>query len=266
MCSGRIAGTMKAISQTNGAQVLAGKTVLVTGGARRVGAAICRHLHRAGANVVIHYRTSSTDARRLQRRLEADRKGSVACIAADLLDPAALAGMVEAAISRFGRLDGLVNNASSFFATPFGKITERDWDDLVGTNLRAPLFLTQAAAPELLRRRGAVVNIVDIHAERPLEGHVTYSLAKAGLVALTRSLAREMAPRVRVNAVAPGAIAWPESGMLADAAMQADILARTPLKRIGSADDIASAVGFLLTAPFVTGQVLAVDGGRSVVI
>jgi pteridine reductase len=257
---------MKAVSQASGPGDLTGKTVLVTGGARRVGAAICRHLHGAGANIVIHYRTSNTDALRLQRRLEANRHDSVACIAADLLDQAALAGMVKAAIARFGRLDALVNNASSFFATPFGAITAGDWDDLVGTNLRAPLFLTQAAAPELLRRRGAVVNIVDIHAERPLEGHVTYSLAKAGLVALTRGLARELGPRVRVNAVAPGAIAWPESGVLADAAMQADILARTPLKRIGNVDDIASAVRFLLTAPFVTGQVLAVDGGRSVVI
>jgi len=245
---------------------LAGKTVLVTGGARRVGAAICRRLHGAGANVLIHYRTSNREALRLQRSLERIRPGSAACAGADLLEHAALEGLVKNAIRTFGRLDVLVNNASSFFATPFGAVTEADWNDLVGTNLRAPLFLSQAAAAELRRRRGAIVNIVDIHAERPLEGHVTYSIAKAGLVALTRALARELGPRVRVNAVAPGAIAWPESGALADAAVQKDIVARTPLQRIGTADDIAGAVHYLLSASFVTGQILAVDGGRSVVL
>lgn len=240
--------------------------MLVTGGARRVGAAICRRLHGAGANVVIHYRTSSRDALRLKRSLERARPDSVACAGADLLEHAALDGLVQDAIRAFGRLDVLVNNASSFYATPFGTVTQADWNDLVGTNLRAPLFLSQSAAPELMRRRGSIVNIVDIHAERPMEGHLTYSIAKAGLVGLTRGLARELAPRVRVNAVAPGPIAWPESGFLADAAVQAEILRRTPLQRIGGVDDIAQAVYFLLTAPFVTGQVLAVDGGRSVVL
>lgn len=258
---------MKAVRRTSEARgELAGKTVLVTGGARRVGAAICRRLHRAGANVVIHYRTSNREALRLQRSLERLRPDSVSCIAADLLRHDALAGLVKAAIQAFGRLDILVNNASSFYATPLGSVTAADWDDLVGTNLRAPLFLSQAAAPELTRRRGAIVNIVDIHADRPLEGHLTYSIAKAGLVGLTRALARELAPRVRVNAVAPGPIAWPEAGMLAEAPVQADIVARTPLQRIGDMDDIAQAVHFLITAPFVTGQVLAVDGGRSVVL
>jgi pteridine reductase len=245
---------------------LAGKTVLVTGGARRVGAAICRRLHRAGANLVLHYRTSQRDALRLQRSLEAERAGSVVCLAADLLEVGALVHMVEGALAHFGRLDALVNNASSFYATPFGQVSLRDWSDLIGTNLQAPLFLAQAAAPELKRRRGAIVNIADIHAERPLLGHLTYSIAKAGLVALTRGLARELAPHVRVNAVAPGAIAWPADGVLAQAQVQADIVARTPLGRIGSADDIAAAVHYLLLAPFVTGQVLAVDGGRSVVL
>jgi pteridine reductase len=258
---------MKSVREACELHPLAGKAVLVTGGARRVGAAICRRLHRAGANVVIHYRTSRQDVIRLQRRLEAERADSVACVSADLLDTGALGGIVKAALDRFGRLDALVNNASSFFATPFGKIAPSDWCDLIGTNLQAPLFLAQTAAPELVRRRGAIVNIVDIHAERPLEGHVVYSIAKAGLVALTRALARELGPRVRVNAVAPGAIAWPEGGTLADPAIQAEIMRRTPLGRVGAPDDIARAVHFLIAdAPYVTGQVLAVDGGRSVVM
>jgi len=257
---------MKAVRRSSEAGELAGKTVLVTGGARRVGAAICRRLHRAGANVVIHYRTSNRDALRLQRSLEKLRPGSALCVAADLLDAAALQGLVEASIRAYGRLDALVNNASSFYPTPVGTITAADWNDLVGTNLRAPLFLSQAAAPELSRRHGSIVNIVDIHAERPLEGHVTYSIAKAGLVGLTRALARELGPAVRVNAVAPGAIAWPESGVLAESEVQAQIVARTPLQRSGNVDDIAQAVHFLLVAPFVSGQILAVDGGRSVVL
>jgi pteridine reductase len=246
---------------------LAGKTVLVTGGARRVGAAICRRLHRAGANVVIHYRTSRSEATRLQRRLEAARPRSVECVRGDLLDPDAFETIVGAATARFGRLDALVNNASSFYATPLAKISLRDWNDLVGTNLQAPLFLTRAACAELTRRRGAVVNIADVHAERPLEGHLVYSVAKSGLVALTRALALELAPHVRVNAVAPGAIAWPEKGALAKPEVQKEILRRTPLQRIGSPEDIAGAVHYFITAaPFVTGQVLAVDGGRSFVI
>jgi len=258
---------MKQAREVHARAPLAGKTVLVTGGARRVGAAICRRLHAAGANVVIHYRTSRAEALRLQRRLVAVRSRSVECIGADLLDPRAADTLIEATLHCYGRLDVLVNNASSFYATPFGKIGTHEWNDLIGSNLQAPLFLAQAAAPELARRRGAIVNIVDIHAERPLEGHMVYSIAKAGLVALTRALARELGPRVRCNAVAPGPIAWPESGILAKPAVQTAILRRTPLARIGSPDDVAAAVEFLVTAaPYVTGQVLAVDGGRSVTI
>jgi pteridine reductase len=246
---------------------LAGRTVLVTGGARRVGAAICRRLHRAGANVVIHYRTSRSAATRLRRLLEAARPDSVACVRADLLDFDALDALVSAATARFGRLDALVNNASSFYPTPLADITLQHWNDLVGTNVQAPLFLVRAACAELTRRHGAVVNIADVHAERPLEGHLVYSVAKAGLVALTRALALELAPRVRVNAVAPGAIVWPEAGALAVPEQQRDILRRTPMGRIGSPDDIAAAVHYLIAeAPFVTGHVLAVDGGRSVVL
>ncbi|MPZ45628.1 MAG: pteridine reductase [Betaproteobacteria bacterium] len=248
-------------------RALAGRTVLVTGGARRVGAAICRRLHRAGANVVIHYRTSRSDATRLQRRLEAERPGSAACVCADLLDFDALDAIVSSAIARFGRLDALVNNASSFYPTPLADIRLQEWNDLVGTNLQAPLFLVRAACAELTRRRGAIVNIADVHAERPLAGHLVYSVAKAGLVALTRALALELAPHVRVNAVAPGAIAWPEKGILAVPKLQRDILRRTPMGRIGSPEDIAAAVHYLVAeAPFVTGHVLAVDGGRSLVL
>ena len=258
---------MKSLRHAREPRRLAGKTVLVTGGARRVGAAIVRRLHRAGANVAIHYRTSAAEALRLQRQLDDEREHSSACVQADLLQLGDLEALLHAVIDRFGRLDALVNNASSFYATPLSAITPRAWDDLIGTNLKAPLFLSQFAARELVRRRGAIVNIVDIHAERPLEEHVVYSIAKAGLVALTRALAQELGPRVRVNAVAPGAIAWPDAGMLAEPAAQHEVLRRTPLKRIGRPDDIAGAVEFLIAdAPYVTGQVIAVDGGRSVVL
>jgi pteridine reductase len=244
---------------------LAGKTVLVTGGARRVGAAICRRLHAAGANIAIHYRTSRSEAARLQRRLDSQRPQSACCFHADLLEVDALGSLVKSVLDRFGALDALVNNASSFYATPLGRIDLPQWNDLIGTNLQAPLFLVQAAREELLRRRGAVVNIADIHAERPLAGHLVYTVAKAGLVALTRSLARELAPKVRVNAIAPGAIAWPESGVLVAPELQKAVVASTPLGRTGSPADIAAAVHFLVAeAPFVTGQVLAVDGGRSI--
>jgi pteridine reductase len=264
---GRIAAIMRGIRHAYDMDALAGRTVLVTGGARRVGAAICRRLHRAGANVVIHYRTSRSDASRLQRTLEAQRRHSVACVRADLLDFDALDAIVAAAIERFGQLDALVNNASSFYPTPLAEITLREWNDLVGTNLQAPLFLARAACAELARRRGSIVNIADVHAERPLEGHLVYSVAKAGLVALTRALALELAPHVRVNAIAPGAIVWPEAGVLAASKLQRDILRRTPMGRIGSPQDIAAAVHYLIAAaPFVTGQVLAVDGGRSIVL
>ena len=258
---------MKGLQRASESGRLAGRTVLVTGGARRVGAAIVRRLHRAGANVAIHYRTSSADALRLQRRLEHERVGSTACVQADLLRLDDLDSLLDAVTARFGRLDALVNNASSFYATPLRGISAQAWDDLIGTNLKAPLFLAQSAARELERRRGCIVNIVDVHAERPLEQHVVYSIAKAGLVALTRSLAQEMGPAVRVNAVAPGAIAWPDGGILAKPALQREILRRTPLKRIGRPEDVAGAVEYLIAdAPYVTGQILAVDGGRSVVL
>jgi pteridine reductase len=244
---------------------VAGRVVLITGGAKRVGASICRRLHAGGANLMIHYRSSATEAEALRGELESVRGGSCALVRADLLDTVALPGLVDATMARFGRLDVLINNASSFFPTAVGEITEKAWDDLVGTNLKVPLFLSQAAAPELKRSGGAIVNIVDIHADRPMKDYVVYSTAKGGLVALTRSLARELGPEVRVNGVAPGAIIWPEDDVWSDEGERQRIIAQTSLKRIGDPDDIALAVEFLVSgAPYVTGQILAVDGGRSI--
>jgi pteridine reductase len=242
---------------------LAGRTALVTGGARRVGAAIVRTLHAAGANVLIHCRRSAEAGQALAQELQRARRGSAAVVSADLLDTAALADLVRAAQERFGALHLLVNNASSFYSTPLGQITPAQWDDLLGTNLRAPLFLVQAASPLLARSQGSIVNIVDIHGQRPLRDYSVYCAAKAGLIMLTRALARELAPAVRVNAVAPGSVLWPEQGM--DEQRKRRILERTPLARQGSPEDIARAVLFFTAyAPFVTGQILAVDGGRSI--
>ncbi|MFA5824908.1 MAG: pteridine reductase [Gallionellaceae bacterium] len=242
-----------------------GKIVLVTGGAKRVGAAICRRLHAAGANVVIHYRSSLYEALTLRAELNDLRANSAQCVQADLLDIAALKKMVEEAVKHFGHLDALVNNASSFYATPLSLVNDAQWNDLLGTNLKAPLFLAQAAAEELRRRHGVIVNIADIHAERPMHGHLLYSAAKAGLVALTKGLAQEMAPQVRVNAVAPGVISWPEDEEWQDEERRRKIVAHTLLKREGEPDDIARTVQFLIAdAPYITGQVISVDGGRSI--
>jgi pteridine reductase len=245
------------------ALALDGKVALVTGAPRRIGAAIVRRLHAAGAAVLIHYRGSEAQAAQLEDSLNAQRAGSAARVKADLLAPVAPRALVEGVLARFGRLDILVNNASSFYPTPVGTIEVHHWEEIVGSNLRAPLFLSQEAAPHLAKESGAIVNVADIHAERPLKGYPVYSVAKAGLVALTRSLALELAPAVRVNAVAPGAIAWPEDGQF-EPPERGRILATTPLARMGSMEEIAEAVHFLATAPFVTGQVLAVDGGRSI--
>lgn len=242
---------------------LQGKVALVTGAARRLGAAIARRLHAAGANLVLHYRGAESEAAQLEKELNAARAGSAIKLKGDLLAPVAPKALVDAALQRFARLDILVNNASAFFPTAVGEIEASHWEELIGSNLRAPLFLSQAAAAQLALSGGAIVNIADIHAERPLRGYVVYSIAKAGLVALTKSLALELAPAVRVNAVAPGAIAWPEDGQF-DSAERSRIVATTPLARTGTPEEIAQAVHFLCSAPFVTGQVLAVDGGRSI--
>jgi pteridine reductase len=242
---------------------LAGKTVLITGAARRVGAAIARRLHAAGANLVIHYRKSARDADALAGELAAARPDSVTTIQADLLDIANLPTLVEAATGTFGRLDVLVNNASTFYPTKIGEITPAAWDDLMGTNLKVPLFLSQAAAPALRQSRGLILNIVDIHSLRPLRNYTVYCAAKAGLHMVTRSLAKELGPEIRVNGISPGPVLWPEGQ--GDTKEREKIVERTILKRMGDPADIANtALFFAAHAPFITGQVLAVDGGRSV--
>ncbi len=242
---------------------LEGTVVLVTGAARRIGAAIVTRLQQNGARVAIHYRGSADEAEALAAELNASIGNSAAAFQADLLDTAALPGLIEQVVDWGGRLDALVNNASTFYPTPIGDITEGHWADLVGSNFKAPLFLCQAALPQLRDNKGAIVNIVDIHAQRPLRNHVVYGPAKAALAMLTRSLAKDLAPEVRVNGVSPGAILWPEDGM-SDAGQQT-ILRQVPLARAGSPDDIAGCVLYLLRdASYVTGQIIAVDGGRSV--
>jgi len=238
------------------------KWILITGAGRRIGAVVADTLHAAGANIAIHYRGSAADAQALQSRLEARRSDSTMLLQADVLDTAALPGMIEQLIAHTGRLDVLINNASSFYPTPLGSVTEAQWDDLIGSNLKAPLFLSQAALPHLKAARGSIVNMVDIHAERPLRDHTVYGPAKAGLVMLTLSLAKDLGPEVRVNGVAPGAILWPEDGM--SDKLKEGILKRVPLKRVGDPTDIARTILFLTRdAPYITGQIIAVDGGRS---
>jgi pteridine reductase len=245
------------------AESLAGQVVLVTGAARRVGAVIAAGLHARGASVAIHFRNSALDADRLADDLNARRAGSAFLVQADLNLPASAPGLIKAVVERSGRLDALVNNASTFFPTPLGRIDEEAWTQLVGSNFMAPLFLAQAAAPYLRESRGAIVNITDIHAERPLKGYPLYCAAKGALLALTRALAVELGPEVRVNAVAPGPILWPEDQML-EASMRKATIDHTLLKRDGSPEEIAAAVGFLIAdASYVTGQVINVDGGRT---
>jgi len=242
---------------------LAGKTVLITGGARRVGATIARTLHAAGANLVVHYRNSSGDAEALVGELNASRPGTAASFQADLLDLGKLPALVEFVVRSFGSLDVLVNNASTFYPTKIGEITPKAWDDLMGSNLKAPLFLSQAAAPALKKSGGLIINIVDIHALRPLRDHTVYCSAKAGLHMLTRSLAKELGPEVRVNGISPGPVLWPENE--GDTTKRAKIIERTILQKMGTPEDIArTALFFAASAPFITGQILAVDGGRSV--
>lgn len=241
------------------------KVILVTGGAKRVGAAICCKLHTQGAKLMVHYRSSQNDAQMLRQALEQTRPDSIGLIQADLLDIERLSDLIEETIRRFGKLDALVNNASSFFPTPIGQLTEEAWVDLIGSNLKAPLFLSQAAMPYLEKQHGCIVNIVDIHVEQPLKNYVIYNAAKGGLAALTRSLALELAPSIRVNGVSPGPILWPEHEEWIDKSLRKEIIDRTLLKRMGEPEDIAKAVYFLIAdAPYITGQIIAVDGGRSI--
>jgi len=244
---------------------MAEKVALITGGARRVGAAVCRSLHAAGLDLMVHYRSSADDARAMQAELNAVRAESVALVQADLLNVSSLPSMVNDTVRQFGRLDVLINNASSYYPTPVGEVGEGEWEDLMGTNLKTPLFLSQAAAPHLKRNHGCIINIVDIHADRPMRNYLVYSVAKGGLLALTRALASELGPEVRVNGVSPGVILWPEDERWSDEVARQRIIHTTLLKRVGEPEDIARTVRFLvLDAPYVTGQIIAVDGGRSI--
>lgn len=243
-------------------QAAGAPVALVTGAARRIGAAIARRLHRDGFDLVLHYRESGAEAHALAAELEAARPGSTLVLQAELAEFDRLPELVARAIGRFGRLDGLVNNASTFFPTPFGATTPAQWNTLFDVNLRAPFFLAQAAAPHLAKAGGAIVNLADIHGERPLEGHAAYGMGKAALLYMTRALALELAPSVRVNAVAPGAILWPEEGK--DRSERRALLAQTPLARTGTVEEVAEAVCWLLRdAGYTTGEVVRVDGGRS---
>ena len=238
---------------------MAEPVALVTGAGRRVGARIARELHAAGMSVAVHCHRSREEAERLRSAFEAERAGSATVVAADLLDPGAAGAVVAAVEERWGRLDVLVNNASTFYPTPVGEVTEAEWRDLVGSNLAAPFFLAQAAAPLLHAARGCIVNIADVYGHRPLAGHPVYSVAKAGLVMLTRALALDLGPDIRVNSISPGAVLWPEN----DDPERRRIIDEIALRRSGDPGDIARAALFLVRdAPYVTGQDLAVDGGR----
>jgi pteridine reductase len=255
--------TEHAVADAEGQPSLEGRWALVTGAAKRIGAAIAAALHEAGANVAIHHFTSAAAAGALAERLAARREGSALTAQADLRKVPELERLVGEIVERTGRLDILVNNASTFYPTPLGTVTEAEWHDLIDSNLKAPLFLSQAALPHLRATRGVIINIVDVHAQRPLRHHTVYGPAKAGLAMLTRSLAKDLGPDIRVNGVSPGAILWPESGMPEH--IQESIIREIALKRPGDPSDIASTVVFLVRdAPYVTGQIIAVDGGRSV--
>jgi len=238
------------------------KNVLITGAARRIGAACARRLHQQGYNIFLHYRSSEEDALQLSRELNGIRAGSVKTVQADLLKTEQLSSLVEEVRATWGKLDVLINNASAFYPQQFSNVTEQEWDDLLGSNLKAPFFLAQKCSELLAENQGCIINIVDIHAERGLKGYPVYSIAKAGLAAMTKVLAKELGPEIRVNAVSPGAVLWPEAEMSEQE--KTEILQRVALKRTGEPDDIAKAVLFLVKdAPYMTGQILSIDGGRT---
>lgn len=248
------------------------KVALITGAAKRVGAAIARRLHREGFAIAIHYRASKQEAEALASDLNATRANSAQCFQANLLDMTSLASLVPNVVAHFGRLDALVNNASTYYGGALEQVNEAMWKDLIGSNLKAPVFLCQAAAPHLKQTNGAIVNITDIHTERPMPDYVLYNVAKSGLRGLTHALARDLAPahegapHVRVNAVAPGPIHWPDDGQI-DSTERNRIIEQTPLKREGGMEQIAEAVKYLVCdATYVTGQTINVDGGRSIAI
>ena len=244
-------------------RTLRGKVALITGAAQRIGARIARLLHAEGVYLLLHYRNSADAAHALANELNAARAGSVRLVQAELLEPHAPTQLLDAVTAFRGRLDILVNNASSFYPTPLRQATEAHWNELIGSNLKAPFFLAQAAAPLLRASKGCIVNLVDVHAERPLTDHPIYSMAKAGNAMMVKALARELGPEVRVNGIAPGAILWPEQGLSGDA--KREILARTALERPGTPEDIARTLLFLVRdADYITGQIIAVDGGRTI--
>ena len=238
------------------------KNVLITGAAKRIGAACARSLHDKGCNVILHYRASEDEAVQFFNELNAKRSGSVKILQADLLDLRQLSELAKQAEAAWGSLDVLINNASAFYPQAVTDVSEQAWDELLGSNLKAPFFLSQALSSTLLANKGCIINIIDIHAERGLKGHPVYSIAKAGLAAMTKVLAKELGPDIRVNGVSPGAILWPENELLESD--KVEILQRVALKRAGQPDDIAKAVAFLIEdAGYITGQIITVDGGRT---
>ncbi len=251
--------------QTN-CQSLNGKVVLITGSAQRIGASFNRHLHAAGASVIIHYRQSLKEAKALCDELNSQRENTATLLQGDLANKNSYQQLISDSVQAFGRLDILVNNASSFFPTPIGNATDDDWNDLIASNLKAPFFLSQAANNELQKNRGVIVNMVDIHGQNPLAEHPVYCAAKAGLIMLTRSLAKEMAPHVRVNGIAPGSILWPEGASALNETKKTEILQHIALRRQGDPEDLAKTLLYLVSdqSSYVTGQIIQVDGGRSV--
>ncbi len=241
---------------------LADKIVLITGSSKRIGAATVRLLHANNMNIALHYHHSQAAAKDLQTELNEQRPESVMLLSGNICDLTQLDKMIQQVIENYGRLDVLINNASSFYPTPIDQVTEENWDELLGTNLKSPFFLCQAAAPYLQKTYGCIVNLADIHALRPLKTHSVYSIAKAGLIMLTKTLANELGPQIRVNAIAPGAILWPDNDM--DDTIKQQIIANVALKRHGNVQDIAKTILFLIRdANYITGQVIAVDGGRT---
>ena len=240
------------------------QVAIITGGAKRVGAAICRRLHKANIDLIIHYKNSKTEATSLQKQLNKIRKGSAAIIQADLLDPNSYSLIINEAIKIYGQLNFLINNASSYYPTNIHNINEENWNELIGSNLKASLFLSKEASPFLKKSNGSIINITDAHITNPKKNYIIYSIAKSGLTTLTKSLAQELGPEIRVNAVAPGPVLWPDKSNGFNEAYRKKVISQTMLKKVGDADDIAKAVEFLLlNAPFITSHILNVDGGRS---
>jgi pteridine reductase len=240
------------------------KVVLITGAAKRVGAAIAQRCHQQGMRLAIHYRESAQHASTLCTRFNQQRKNSAITLKADLCDTDKLQGLIAQVLGEWGQLDVLINNASSFYPVPLAKVTPKEWEELIASNLKAPFFLSQLAAPHLKQQKGCIINLVDIQARRPLKNYSVYCIAKAGLVMLTKSLAKELGPEIRVNAIAPGIVLWPDDETEFNEALREKIIARNALKRAGTPQDIAKTVVFLINdADFITGQIIAVDGGRS---